>query len=181
MLAANFNAPQLWLHHFYQNTQKGALWSASYLQRVQVVQGFLPPAMVPHGRQHGLRGLPRGGQNLHGLRRSPVQQVACRAHVGAAGSTLALNRDMTDAICVILVVCESVSQLEVPKIAPRWFPGTFDDFQWIWIGQSQELREMKGYQTDLIIIIAAVFTGLTEAAASSTLQRAENQPNPKSN
>lgn len=84
--------------------------------------------MVAHGRQHGLRRLPRGGQNLHGLRRSPVQQVPSRTHGGASRGTVALNRDTTDAVCVILGVCESGSQLKIPKIAPRWFPGTFDDF-----------------------------------------------------
>lgn len=48
--------------------------------------------MVAHCRQHGLRRLPRGGQNLHGLRGSPVQQIAGRARGGARRGTVGLNR-----------------------------------------------------------------------------------------
>lgn len=47
--------------------------------------------MVAHRRQHGLRRLPRGGQHLHGLGGSPVQQVAGRARGGARRGTLGLN------------------------------------------------------------------------------------------
>lgn len=54
--------------------------------------------MVAHCRQHGLRGLPRGGQNLHSLRRGPVQQVARRAHRGAHRGTVGLNQDMTTVV-----------------------------------------------------------------------------------
>lgn len=54
--------------------------------------------MVAHCRQHGLRRLPRGGQNLHSLRRSPVQQVARRAHRGAQRGTVGLKQDMTTVV-----------------------------------------------------------------------------------
>lgn len=54
--------------------------------------------MVAHCRQHGLRRLPRGGQNLHGLRGSPVQQVAGRARGGARRGAVGLNRDMTSVV-----------------------------------------------------------------------------------
>lgn len=54
--------------------------------------------MVAHCCQHSLSRLPRGGQNLHGLRRSPVQQVAGRAYGRARRSTKGLNQDMTNVV-----------------------------------------------------------------------------------
>lgn len=54
--------------------------------------------MVAHCRQHSLSRLPRAGQDLHGLRRGPVQQVAGCAYGRARRSTEGLNQDMTNVV-----------------------------------------------------------------------------------
>lgn len=45
------------------------------MQRSEVVKRFLPPAVVAHGRQHGLGGHAGAGQHLHGLGGGPVKEV----------------------------------------------------------------------------------------------------------
>lgn len=68
----------------------------SYLQRSEVVKGFLPPAVVAHGRQHGLGGQACGGQDLHGLGCGPVKKIPCCPNRGGhRGSAGLVTREVT--------------------------------------------------------------------------------------
>lgn len=68
----------------------------SYLQRPEVVEGFLPPAVVAHGRQHGLGGQARGGQDLHGLGCGPVKEIPrCPDRGGHRGGAGLVTREAT--------------------------------------------------------------------------------------
>lgn len=86
--------------------------------------------MVAHCCQHGLSGLPCGGQDLHGLCRSSVQQVAGRAYRRARRGAEALKQDMTNVVRlfrnVILGCLIGVRVAGSPLNSTALLPGTFD-------------------------------------------------------
>ena len=67
----------------------------SYLQWPEVVEWFLPPAVVADSGQHGLGGHSCSGQHLHGLGCGPVEQVSRCPHGGACGRGASLRTEAT--------------------------------------------------------------------------------------
>lgn len=79
-------------------------YGVSDLERPEVVERLLPPAVVADGAQHGLGGESRGGQHLHGLSCGAVQQVSCRAHRGGSEGGAGLDEEKNKLISLWLQV-----------------------------------------------------------------------------